>query len=244
VTKVIGRIDVPVEEKLRSAFVLACFEEWSGALLEIDQGLEAVAGAARVEFLFLKCVILRKLDRVMEAAIVCKEGLELNGQDPRLNRELSILVWRAARDNENGVVDKFIELVGERPSLDLALRLATKAVKESGADDMLRIHTSNTLAHLHVERNAPGDLATAATYSLELEKLPRSRWPGRFFHTVARIQHERGRAAEDPSTKRGTFQKANELYRRALGEGGFNDRERRLVEQHLSELNEDISATD
>lgn len=227
--------DLP-EIHLLLAYVMCSLGDWEIALAELDRGLsmlQAVDGERR-EFLFLRCLVLRRLSRLEDALASCLEGLCKWPNAAVFNREMAVIIWQSLGKEEE---KKRISLkLGQIASLDVAISYALQALKDRRTDPFLRAQVLNTLAYLHAERGRRIDIARAEKYLKGLsEAISEKDWVGRFYDTRGFIYLVLAKTKAARADRNLLLQQAVRDFQMALRDKEMVADERKIVQKHSTD---------
>lgn len=189
------------------AYLFMAVEHWTSALSELHLAMraEAVRGNVMLELLHLKAAAHRAQGQTEEGLLWCVKGLAIDPSDPRLNREIAVLLWQVLQNGcpkERSRLSALAkELVGDEPDYVMALDYADRALASIRSDDpdgthALRARSLNTFAYLALElfriRRDLTYLNIAEQRMTELMGIvPEKRWAAKFHHTMGCILYHR-----------------------------------------------------
>ncbi len=230
------------EIHLLRAYIYGLLKRWKYAILEIDKGLQKTRSEDQKEFLLLKSIFCRALFDPFRGITACLKALKLDSDDPRTNREFSVLIWqtitkRSLKEKDKSELNKKIELFAQDfPSYELSIQYAEKSLSDNN-NKYIQSQILNSLTYYYtalynMKKNILY-LNKAKDVFDKLEKtLPDDRWISRFHDTKGYFLFNLAASMGFPKH---LVEEALASFNRALRDKYLSQEERNIILGHKND---------
>jgi tetratricopeptide (TPR) repeat protein len=186
----------------------------------------------KLEMLYALVFIHRKKEDTLRGLDICLKALSIDPDEPRLLRELGVLIWQSYNASREEVREEVKRIIGETPDVHLAIRYVTKSLKKRLVKEH-QFQCYNSLAYFYAEADEVKSAHNFLKQMLILQK-DTDKWPARFHDTRGFVLFKSGLQTNGEQRKKKLFEALAE-FERALEIGGIIGRELDTVLKHRFE---------